>query len=165
MKLLLSIICGFLLLVSCHSKKIIESKPDPVPNDVELTVDEPRDSTSILPIQLDKNVNLTGFQDPYTIVNAEIKDGLLWLQTSYGGGCREHEFKMVFNGIYVPRQDQETDVSELVSLKLGHNGNGDACRSIVRQNIRFDLKPLQKEGVNNLVIRLSNWDSELVYSY
>ena len=165
MKLLLAILCAFLLLVSCHSKKIMESKTNPEPNQMELTVDEPRDSTSILPIQIDKNVDLTGFQDPYTLINAEIKDGLLWLQTSYVGGCREHEFKMVFNGTHVPRQDQETGVSVWVSLKLGHNGNGDVCRSIVKQNIRFDLKPLQKEGGNNLIIRLSNWGNELVYSF
>lgn len=165
MKLILPVLTSILFLVSCHSQKIIESKPDPVPNDIELTVDEPWDSTSILPILIDANENLTGFTDAYTIVDAKISDHILWLETSYGGGCREHEFKMVFNGDLVSRQDQETRISGFVSLKLGHNGNGDACRSIVKQNIRFDLKPLQNKEFNHLIIRLSNWENELVYSY
>ena len=165
MKLLLSILCASLLVASCHSKKIIESKPDPVPNDIELTVDEPRDSTSVLSITIGSNEVLTGFSDPYKILNAEVKGNELWLELSYGGGCREHEFKLVFNGTPVKRKDQETNISGLVSLNLGHNGNQDACRSIVRQNLRFDLKSLQSKDFKHLIIRLKNWENELVYSY
>lgn len=132
--------------------------------DVELTVDEPRDSTSILPIAVSEKFRMNETGDSYHILTAKIVDQVLWLTVSYGGGCREHEFEMRFNNAYQERLDEENQSVSLITLSLHHSANQDVCRSIVTQNLRFSLEALNNSGYENLLIRLSHFDDELNYS-
>jgi hypothetical protein len=134
-------------------------------NEVELTVDEPRDTTSLLSINSDPTNDMKNTGDPYTIESAKIENEILWLSLSYGGGCEEHEFKMLFNNAYQERLDNESGQSSLISLTLQHQGNNDRCRSIVRQNIRFDLKSIKNMGYKNLLINLNGWEEQLIFAY
>ncbi len=164
MKNLFLVFFGFSV-ISCTSKKIIESPSAKSASTIELTVDEPRDSTSILPISIDPMHHMKDLGDPYSILHAYIKNDKLWLEVSYSGGCKEHEFEMLFNNAYQEQKNSEPAVSSLINLSLKHEGNEDACRSIVQQNLRFDLKQIQTEGYPKLVIRLTNWEEKLIYSY
>lgn len=150
--------------VKTDSKTESENTATAKTTEMELTVDEPRDSTSILPISVSPMNNMKEIGDPYSILSAKIIDDILWMTVSYGGGCREHEFTMLFNNAYTERFDEETGKSSYISLTLKHQGNGDNCRSIVNQNIRFDLKSLKNPGYENLIIRLKNWEEELNYA-
>lgn len=128
--------------------------------DQELTVDEPRKITSLLPIKIDESNNMKDIGDSYQIQKAIIEDDQLWLTLTYGGGCEEHQFQMLFDNAY---SEGETDKS--IQLTLYHNGNDDRCRSIVTQNLRFDLKSLQTQDAKELTIRLSGWEEQLMYKY
>ncbi|MGB0806083.1 MAG: hypothetical protein ACPGRC_05285 [Salibacteraceae bacterium] len=160
------IILSLFAFIGCHSSKetVTQAKSTKTKQevaDVELTVDEPRDSTSILPMMMNESYDMTQVGDPYQILTAKIEDDILWLTVSYGGGCREHEFELHFNDMYIPRKDQENGTSGYVNLTLHHNGNDDRCRSIVQQNIRFDLKPLKNSSYKNILIRISKYNEEL----
>lgn len=128
--------------------------------DQELTVDEPRKITSLLPIKIDESNDMKNIGDPYQVQKATIEDGQLWLTLTYGGGCREHQFEMLFNNAY-----SEGEIGKQIQLTLHHNGNDDRCRSIVTQNLRFDLKSLQTPDTKELRINLSGWEEQLVYKY
>lgn len=156
----LLIISIALTILGCGVKKtaIIEAKPD-VPKDVELTYDEPRDSTSILDINISERNNMQDIGDPYTILNAEIIGDVLWLKVSYGGGCKEHFFEMLFNNAYTE------GMIPGIYLTLKHNGNEDHCRAIVEQNVRINLKPIKYGGVPNMNIHLKGWEKPLTYNY
>lgn len=165
MKNIFFLICITISMISCKSRKITESPTTSETYQTELTVDEPRDSTSILPISINPMNNMKDLGDPYKILTARIQDDKLWLEISYGGGCKEHAFEMLFNKAYQEQNNKETGGSSLISLSMKHEGNEDACRSIVRQNLRFDLTSIQNEGYKKLNIRLSSWEEVLVYSY
>lgn len=128
--------------------------------DQELTVDEPRKITSLLPIKINESNDMKNIGDPYQVQKAVIEDGQLWLTLTYGGGCREHQFEMLFNNAY-----SEGEMGKQIRLTLHHNGNDDRCRSIVTQNLRFDLKSLQTPDTKKLLINLSGWEEQLVYKY
>ncbi|MFT4754822.1 MAG: hypothetical protein ACI9GM_000124 [Salibacteraceae bacterium] len=169
MKNILFAVIISIITISCHTQKETVKTEVTVSSStadqIELTVDEPRDSTSLLIISIDESNNMKDIGDEYTIESAEIKNNQLWLAVSYGGGCEEHEFKMLFNNAYQERLDEESGQSGLISLTLNHHGNDDRCRSIVRQNIRFDLKPIKNPGYKNLIIRIKEWEEELIYGY
>ena len=157
------VLLGLIIIIwGCQSKRTISKSASPASTENELTVDEPRDSTSVLDISISEMHNMTNVGDAYTINNAYIEQDILWLEVSYGGGCREHQFELLFNNAYL---ELESDRGTEIFLNLNHNGNGDVCRSIVRQNLRFNLKLIQDKGYRSIQIKLNQWESPLIYRY
>ncbi len=136
-----------------------------VPKDIELTVDEPRDSTTLLDVNISEMHNMTETGDSYSILSAKIIGNQLWLSLSYGGGCKEHQFEMFFNNAYLEEVNESAKVTSAINLTLKHNGNNDMCRSIVRQNVRFNLEEIQERGSNEIEIKLSGWEEGIIYTY
>ena len=75
--------------------------------------------------------------DPVTIQSAEVDGDSLELSVSFGGGCREHDFGLVTNGVFAESYPVQTWV------KLAHDANGDMCRAMLARTLRFDLSPLK----------------------
>ena len=149
-----------LLIFGCKTKQKVELATINTKDHTEITVDEPRDTTSLLEIFTDQTVTSNDTGDAYQVLSAMIENNILWLEVSYGGGCKEHYFKMFSSN----EIQQDEYGNNLVSLILWHNGNNDVCRSIVRQKIRFNLKPLQRSQHKEFEIKLSN-QKKLRYSY
>ena len=74
--------------------------------------------------------------DDFTINQISINANLLTLNVSYGGGCKEHTFKLfATKGIYESNPPQ-------ADVFLSHNGHSDFCEAFITQNIRFNLSPM-----------------------
>lgn len=159
MKLFYSFAILAVIIIGCKPKEAANSTPKTAPNDTELTVDEPRDSTSIQYISISEMNNMKDIGDPYTIISATIHENELWLTVSYGGGCKEHEFELLFNNAYLESNPLQ------IRLNMKHHGNNDMCRSIVRENLRFDLKSVQVKGEQQLIIKLNGWEEAMDYNY
>jgi len=158
------IIALALAIIGCKPKQTVsstEKEPVEIKDHTELTVDEPRDTTSLLPILVSETNDMKNTGDMYTVHSAKISDNILWLTVSYGGGCKEHQFEMLFNNAY----SESEEGSSAIKLTLKHQGNNDRCRSIVRENIRFSLKGLQNNAFKNLNINLTGWEGNLLYAY
>lgn len=164
MKNISYIVILLLFTIGCKPKQVTtESTEKQQKEGTELTVDEPRKITSLLPIQISESNDMKNIGDAYQIKKAIIQDEQLWLTLTYGGGCEEHEFQLLFNNAY--SEGGEESNSKKINLTLHHNGNNDRCRSIVSQNIRFDLKQLQTPDTKHLDIQLSGWETLLQYQY
>lgn len=150
--------------ISCKSKKETATT-NPVKEELELTETHPRDSAQLLDIKISESNDMKNMGDSYTILDASIIDNQLWMEVSYGGGCREHQFELLFNNAYLESEDEYGEPKPYVQLTLKHNGNGDACRSIVREKIRFNLKSLQDKGLSQFQIRIKSWEQVLEYKY
>jgi hypothetical protein len=165
----IAIVIAFsIFIIGCNSNKgaVTSTIPDQkTKEDLELTVEEPRDSTQLWNINVSEMNNMKDVGDAYQIISAKVLENQLWLTVSYGGGCKEHAFEMLFNNAYkeIANEFDSTDAS--LNLTLKHNGNNDVCRSIVRQNIRFNLKGIQSKGTNKVLIGLKNWEGLLTYTY
>ena len=76
--------------------------------------------------------------DPLEILEARIEGDLLHLQVRYGGGCREHDFSLLFSGAFMESEPVQTRVT------LAHDAHGDPCRALVGSRLQFDLGPLRR---------------------
>ena len=158
-----------LSIFSCKPKQTASSTAEEIENkvkeDTELTVDEPRDSTTLLEINTSESNNMKETGDPYSVLSAKIIGNELWLSVSYGGGCKEHQFDLLFNQAYPESVNEYGETSRYINLTLKHNGNNDMCRSIVQQNIRFNLKRIQDSGSHEMEISVTGWEQSMKYEY
>jgi len=83
--------------------------------------------------------------DSFVLDRAWLEGSNLMVKVSYGGGCQQHLFRLVWPeaiiAIYPP-------VFEVI---LSHDGQGDMCRAIVTETLVFDLASPEL-GFNSQVI-------------
>ena len=90
------------------------------------------------------------FSAPFSLISDTIIGDYLKLTISYGGGCQNHDFKLVWEQIVTPPFDY---------VRLEHNANGDICKSLITQELCFNLNILkqgQAHGENDFPFSDSN---------
>jgi hypothetical protein len=78
-------------------------------------------------------------EDVCFIEVARIEKDTLRLSVSYTGGCAEHDFQLVAWNYFSKAEALQA------KLLLAHNANGDACKAIIKEALRFDISPLAAE--------------------
>ena len=78
-------------------------------------------------------------QDEYTIEECIIKTDILYLNITYIGGCKNHNFGLVISSSFL-----ESNPVQALSLLI-HDANNDTCESIITEVISFNLSPLKEE--------------------
>lgn len=81
-----------------------------------------------------KNSLATG--DPFTINSVKKEDDLLKVNLSYGGGCKNHTFEIIWDGVIYKEEPC------FINLLIIHNGNGDFCEAYITETITINLKQL-----------------------
>lgn len=105
--------------------------------------------------------------DAYNIHQASIDEaGRLTLVVQYGGGCREHEFTLCWDGHFMESFPLQ------VRLVLHHDGNGDMCRALPTETLTFDLKALEKgyrqayrDDSGQIMLRIDGYDSAVPFHF
>lgn len=96
--------------------------------------------------------------EPFIIDTAFIDDQCLFVNIEHGGGCEDLTYILVDRG----------DVAESYPvqrwIKLLIEGT-DPCDAIVKQNLSFDLTPIQASGEDISTLHLEGWDAPLVHEY
>jgi hypothetical protein len=93
--------------------------------------------------------------DPFEVTDARFEADQLVIDVRYGGGCRAHEFHMLWSGAVRRSNPPQT------SFFLVHDAHGDPCKAIKAETLRFDMLDLLP-----LVLYLSNglgWETSLRY--
>lgn len=116
-------------LIACStqdSQAVSHSADDPAP---------PADAPRTLPIiQPDRDTDITTIEsDPFELGEVAIEGDVLLVTVSYGGGAREHEFAMYWNGITLRSFPGQ------VHVMLKHDANGDNAEAYLTETLRFDL--------------------------
>jgi hypothetical protein len=75
--------------------------------------------------------------DPVRIIEATVTGGVLQLEVEYGGGCREHDFKLYGAAGFMESLPVQA------ALFVSHDGHDDPCDAIVHRELAFDLLPLR----------------------
>ncbi len=84
----------------------------------------------------------------FQVLNMTIEKNLLQVVFQYSGGCEEHDFNAHFNGGWL-----KTLPAQAV-LDFEHlNPNNDACRSMVKDTVFFNLDAVKYPGGNEVVIK------------
>jgi hypothetical protein len=103
--------------------------------------------------------------DPLHFRSARIVGDSLVATVSYGGGCREHTFALVFSTVFM--ESHPVQVRGLLS----HDADGDLCRALLTRTLRFDLTPLKlayraayAQDTATVVLN-GNWPESLHYRF
>jgi hypothetical protein len=92
--------------------------------------------------------------DSFRITNAFIWEDVLHISVRYGGGCKKHDFQLVWDGSLIKTNPTK------IPLFLIHNNNGDNCKAIVSQDLQFSLSSHIK---GESPILLYGWSKELTF--
>jgi hypothetical protein len=105
--------------------------PDASPEDEAVSAAE-----AMAPIQLQRGgCRVKWPSDPYVLRAAAIRGAAMQLEVSYTGGCQQHRFDLL-------ARDPIATVDGLrVELQLAHDGHGDNCKALIRQQLQFSLQP------------------------
>ncbi|MDA8137285.1 MAG: hypothetical protein M0036_01425 [Desulfobacteraceae bacterium] len=77
--------------------------------------------------------------NPYAIENAKINGDTLLLTVSYTGGCEDHQFELIALNDFLESKPVQVD------LLLTHDANKDACKTLVKEELKFSLASIKEE--------------------
>jgi hypothetical protein len=86
-------------------------------------------------------------------------------EVSFGGGCAEHDFALVFANVFL-----ESLPVQMHGL-LSHDAKGDPCRAMLSRTLRFDLTPLKEKyraaygHASGTITLIGNWPGRLSYVF
>lgn len=76
--------------------------------------------------------------DPLSVEDGRVVDGVLEVDVTYGGGCGVHDIDAVVHTDFTGAGPVQ------VGVALTHEDNGDICEALVTRTLRFDLEPLRE---------------------
>lgn len=78
--------------------------------------------------------DLENYQAPYFLDSAYIKGTELWIEVSFSGGCREHDFIVVWPEVITMIYPPDFGIS------LHHSNKGDNCEALITDTLKIDLR-------------------------
>ena len=72
------------------------------------------------------------------IISTTISSDVFVLVTQYGGGCTHHDFKLFGSKLFLESLPPQ------VEIVLSHNANGDQCKALITDSLRFSLTRLRE---------------------
>ena len=88
-------------------------------------------------IIIDDSLYQNAPRDPLAINNIQLQKNLIRFNISYGGGCEEHEFKLIATSFMESYPVQ-------VNILLSHKDNDDPCDMWVTETLILNILPLKK---------------------
>ena len=79
--------------------------------------------------------------DLYEVNEIEVFGDELQINVTYGGGCEDHEFKLISVVSPIDGGGQQIDV-----LYLSHNSNNDGCEASITEQLCYNISPLLDGG-------------------
>lgn len=140
------------VVTSCKSKEQVSEKTM-----TESTTTEENEGKKAGVLEIDKSYNARA-TDPFTVKSTEVSGKILKITVTYSGGCEEHEFALKANGAVMKSMPPQMPIT------LEHNANGDNCRSLIEETLKFDISAAE-QGSNGEVILILNGDRENRISY
>lgn len=98
---------------------------------------------------------LEGFRKdskPFFISNAFIWEDTLHVTVNYGGGCKKHDFQIVWDGKFIKTLPPK------IPLVILHNNNQDPCKARISEDLQFVLSEHVQHGA---ILALEGWRSDL----
>lgn len=143
---LTTLLCS-VLIFSCHQKPAAASAG----NTAAVSSGTPKQAVQpVKAAMVDPSADMTDTGAPYTVDSISINGDILSVFVNYSGGCKEHSFELLSNGMYAKSLPPQ------ISVCLKHTGNGDNCRELVMTELKFDVTALKYKGGNATVIKLGD---------
>jgi hypothetical protein len=142
-KISLILFSTLLLLTACHKKAMVQS------NDAA--------ADGLDKVIVDAKADMTATGNLYHIDSIRIQGNVLSAFVNYSGGCKEHSFELISNGIYDKSNPPQ------IALCLKHKSNEDMCRKLIMRELKFNISSIKIKGKKSLVVNLGS--EHVTYTY
>ena len=115
-------------------------------------------STNNHQVIIDPAYTWPGSTDEFELLSSTVEGDSLRLEVRYGGGCKEHEFTMRTNLMYLKSLPPQ------LNLYLEHENSSDNCRALITETLAFDIIKLRYSGINQVKL-IVNGDREKMVTY
>ena len=147
----LLIVFAIVLFFACHKKS--SNKSQVIAK--EAVKSEPKIDSTIKNAIIDTQIDMATTGAFYKIDSIKINEDILSVFVNYSGGCKTHSFDLYSNGMYAKSMPPQ------LSLCLKHNNNGDNCRGLLLQELKFNVSNLKYAGKSTVVLKLA--DKKVTY--
>ena len=92
-----------------------------------------------------ENVNLTDFpMDEFGVNEIELTEDELKINVTYGGGCENHDFKMILHDeLPIDGGGQQIQI-----LSLSHDANNDVCFALILEHeLCFNISNIKNKNI------------------
>ena len=118
-----------------------------------------REDTPIPLTRVGEHLRSVDQKDPFLIEGNDgnnpvtINGDVLRISVSYRGGCKDHDFSLIWNGL-----ELESFLPQL-NLFLVHDAHGDTCDTSINKILEFDLTSLKRPPIDRIrTIKLNIFD-------
>jgi hypothetical protein len=95
----------------------------------------------------------------FTFKDVMINGDTLIVNVQYSGGCGDHKFEIKKNGFLMKSLPPKQPV------QIIHLSTVDQCRSLINEDLKFDISSFRGTPHGTTVLLLKNWTSDIIYSY
>lgn len=92
------------------------------------------------------------------ITSVSIDENIMTLGVSYSGGCEEHEFSLIGSRLISKSLPPQR------GIMLYHNNNGDNCRELKTEELKFDIKALEYKHQEEIMLILEGWKDKISFT-
>jgi hypothetical protein len=126
------------------------------------TASETDSKTPVRPVIIDPDVFIGQKEIDYSVKRWEIVGDKLTVDVQYGGGCRDHNWEMYFNGAILKSMPPQA----ILHLRHTVIDGPDPCRGMPMETLQFDLSSLKNVASGELVVKWGG-DAQIsaVYRY
>jgi hypothetical protein len=105
--------------------------------------------------------DVTQESDPLTINSAVLEGHVLTLEVEYSGGCQDHSYELYGSEAVMKSMPPKR------SIKLVHNSNGDNCRELITETIKFNIQDLAagESSGSEIILLLEGTKESISYVY
>ena len=92
------------------------------------------------------------------IVSASITGSVISIEVNYSGGCEEHEFILLGSKLIAKSLPPKRGIT------LHHNSNGDSCRELKNEVLKFDISEFAYTPGEEIILNLEGYKTPLSYT-
>ncbi|MEM1325304.1 MAG: hypothetical protein AAGI23_05085 [Bacteroidota bacterium] len=96
--------------------------------------------------------------DDFFLKDIQLIDQCLEVLIAYGGGCGDVDLRLVGSNAYAESLPPQ------LGVRLVFEDN-DQCEALVQRRFYFDVTDLQYPGLDELILKLRNWDGDILVNY
>jgi len=144
----------FLLLVFAVACSLIKNQ-----NTAENSEQENTKIMEVKDLIIDQQFRLSYDEIDYNIKNARIDAEILTVSVAYKGGCGQHNFDIVFNGMYAK------SLPVKAALYLKHEAINETCQRDTIEEIKFDISQMQYPRDTIMFVNIFSYSPQLKYIY
>ena len=137
------IIC-VILFSGCHHKQITKTA------ETVQTTTSAKPSSGNKEVTVDATADMSATGAMYRVDSMTVNGDVLSVFVNYSGGCKDHSWELFSNGMY------EKSLPPKISVCLKHTNNGDACRELKMEEVKFDIAKLKNPSNKTVIVKMGD---------